>query len=367
MAVIEKNGNWWVDTYINGRRIRRKIGPDEETAKLAEMDLKVRAAKGEWLGIEQTKRMTFAEFCKEFMSKQAGKAENTIRSYDKTIRCHLVPFFGRLHLTDIRRKHVEDFVQERAGVAQHSTVNRELQQLKAILYTALRWNHLKENPAKGVKPLRLPEKEPPYLTRDQVAPLYEACDGWLHTFVAIALNTGLRISEILALKWEDIDTRNRAIKVRSDEEFTTKGRRNRAVPINDFLARALHRQPRHITCPFVIYNNQGRSPESTGVRYQFAKALKRAGLPHFRIHDMRHTFGTTLAANGVDVRTIQELMGHRDVTTTMRYLHAAPERMRGAVENLALDGTTQAEIEAEEDRKARQVGQDLDTGTLGQK
>ena len=64
MAVFKKNGNWWVDCYVNGQRMRRKVGPDKRTAELAEKDLKVRAAKGEWLGIEQTKRITFAEFCK---------------------------------------------------------------------------------------------------------------------------------------------------------------------------------------------------------------------------------------------------------------------------------------------------------------
>ena len=74
----------------------------------------------------------------------------------------------------------------------------------------------------------------------------------------------------------------------------------------------------------------------------------------FRIHDMRHTFGTTLAANGIDVRTIMELMGHTDIKTTMIYLHAAPSRMRGAVETLHLDGTTQEEVEEEEREKGHQ-------------
>ena len=74
-------------------------------------------------------------------------------------------------------------------------------------------------------------------------------------------------------------------------------------------------------------------PES--VRKRFTKAVKRAGLPHFTPHDLRSTFGTWLAADGVDVVTIKNLMGHTDVKTTMKYLHAAPNRMEWAVERLA--------------------------------
>ena len=78
---------------------------------------------------------------------------------------------------------------------------------------------------------------------------------------------------------------------------------------------------------------------------------------------MRHTFGTTLAAEGEDVRTIMELMGHVDLKTTMKYLHAAPDRMRRAVENLDLDGTTQAEVDEAEGQKLHRGRQDMGTGT----
>ena len=81
MGVFKKNGNWWIDCYLNGRRIRRRIGPDKRTAQLAEKDLKVRAARGEWFGIEQVKRITFEALCREFLSKQEGKAENTVLAY----------------------------------------------------------------------------------------------------------------------------------------------------------------------------------------------------------------------------------------------------------------------------------------------
>ena len=84
-------------------------------------------------------------------------------------------------------------------------------------------------------------------------------------------------------------------------------------------------------------------------------------MPYFRIHDLRHTFGTTLAAEGVDIVTIKDLMGHADITTTMKYLHAAPNRNRWAVQNLHLDGTTQKDLDSEKAQKMRPSSLDMDT------
>ena len=80
MAVFKKNGNWWVDCYLNGKRVRRKVGPDKRTATTVERDLKVKAAKGEWLGIRKGKPVTFAAFAKEFLGRLVGKAANTVQN-----------------------------------------------------------------------------------------------------------------------------------------------------------------------------------------------------------------------------------------------------------------------------------------------
>ena len=77
------------------------------------------------------------------MSKQAGTAETTVANYEVNCRLHLVPFFGNRYLSDIRPKHIDDYLQERAKAAQHTSVNLELFQRKAILNTAVRWGYLK--------------------------------------------------------------------------------------------------------------------------------------------------------------------------------------------------------------------------------
>ena len=81
------------DCYFNGRRIRRKVGPDKRTAELPEKDPKVRAVRGEWLGEEQMKRITFEAFFKNFLSEQARKAVRTMENYEVICRLHMILFF----------------------------------------------------------------------------------------------------------------------------------------------------------------------------------------------------------------------------------------------------------------------------------
>jgi integrase len=366
MAVKKRNGNWWVDTYVNGERLRRKIGPDKRTAELAEKNLKIKAAQGEWLDIHTAKRISFKAFCKEFISRQTGKAPGTIRSYTLAIDNHLVPYFGDRHLSEIRPRHVDEFLAEKANGLKLATARLLLQHLKHILNAAVRWNYLKESPARTVKTPNSPEREPRYFNRDELAAALNATSGRIQTLVILGANTGLRISEMLALRWEDIDFRRGLIKVRCDEDFTTKGKRNREVPMNGTVLDALQRHPRHLHSSLVFHSRTGESVPRDCIYRSFKKTLRDIGLGDYTVHTLRHTFGTQLAANGVDVRTIQELMGHTNIATTMKYLHAAPSRMQKAVENLHLDGTSEEVYERHFRPDSVRNGQDLVTGVAAQ-
>jgi integrase len=361
MAVKKRNGNWWVDTYVNGERLRRKIGPDKRTAELAEKNLKIKAAQGEWLDIHTAKRISFKAFCKEFSGRQTGKAPATVRSYTIAIDRHLVPYFGDRYLSEIRPKHIEDLLAEKTKDLKMSSVNLLLQHLKHILNAAVRWNYLKESPGRTIKPLNVPEREPLYFSRDDLAALLQATRGRMRTLVILGANTGLRISEMLALEWGDVDFRQGVIKVRCDEDFTTKGKRNRDVFMNSTAREALQRHPRHISGPLVFHTRSGGSPNKTHIWRSFKKTLRSIGLGDYTLHTLRHTFGTQLAANGEDVRSIQELMGHSNIVTTMKYLHAAPSRMKRAVENLHLDGTSEEQFERHFRPESQRNGQDLVT------
>jgi len=340
----EKSGKWLCDVWVGVHRVRRLL-PDKRTAELVEKDLKLKEARGEYLGIREVKAVTFEAFSRDYLkyvetNLSAGRREHV----ENVNRIALVPFFGTRYLKDITPKLVEDFKTEKARTLKASSVNEYLSVLKAMLNLAVKWEHIRDNPIKQVKRLKVDATEPPHLSVEEATRLQDACreDRDLYTFTALGLNTGMRVGEIVNLTWADVDLRRRIVKVRPKAKaegvkaWRVKTGDLRDIPVNDFLDGVLSRHPRHIASPYVLHHQNGTPYTEKFMGRPIERAGKRAGLSvHVHPHLLRHTFGTALAANGVDIETIRRLMGHADIHMTMRYLHAAPDRMKGAVETLA--------------------------------
>jgi integrase len=150
--------------------------------------------------------------------------------------------------------------------------------------------------------------------------------------VRIAAYTGLRLGELLALRWRDVDWSGSALTIEraisAGHEGTTKSGKVRRVPMADQAAAALERlsHRRHFTSQddLVFCNSIGRPVDGSALRRRYKRARDAAGLRPLRWHDLRHTFGSLLVAGGVDTVTVKEAMGHAQLTTTSRYLHARP-------------------------------------------
>ena len=145
--------------------------------------------------------------------------------------------------------------------------------------------------------------------------------------IVLGMNTGLRKGELFNLRWSDLDFETKQITVRK-----AKGRRFRSVPMNRSASEILLTHPRHKISAHIFHNPDG-SPWKD-IQGSFNAALARAGLPRIRIHDLRHSFVSNLVMAGVDLRTVQELAGHRSISTTIKYAHLAPRRLSAAVEEL---------------------------------
>jgi integrase len=160
----------------------------------------------------------------------------------------------------------------------------------------------------------------------------EAEDRQDAELIRVAAYAGLRQGELLALRWRDVDFAGSALTVAramsAGVESTTKSGRVRRVPLADQAAAALDRLSRreHFTAPgeLVFCNVFGRPLDGSALRRRYRRAQNAAEVRPLRFHDLRHTFGSLLAARGVDVVTIQSAMGHSALRTTGRYLHARP-------------------------------------------
>ena len=174
-------------------------------------------------------------------------------------------------------------------------------------------------------------KEPPgrvrFLSGGEVDELLNACPHYLKSIVIIALNTGMRRSEILTLKWSDIDFKRKTITL-----MKTKNNEIREIPINNVLYKELRKIPLHIRSNYVFCNRRGEPFQK--VQKGFQSALKRAGIEDFRFHDLRHTFASYLVMSGVYIRTVQQYLGHKKIEMTMRYSHLSPSHLEQGVNRL---------------------------------
>ncbi len=211
-----------------------------------------------------------------------------------------------------------------------STCNRYLQLAGKMFSLAVEEGYLEANPVRKIKSFSEKDtKKERILTYEEEEKLMENCSPNLKPIITVALNTGMRRAEILGLKWNQIDFEARMIKVER-----TKSEKVRYIPINDDLFKHfLKLKSDNGQSPFVFLNPETKQP-FLDMKTPFKRACRISGIEGMRFHDLRHTFATRLIANGIDIETVRDLLGHHSIVVTQRYVHSSDERRRKAVEIL---------------------------------
>jgi integrase len=145
----------------------------------------------------------------------------------------------------------------------------------------------------------------------------------------ISLHTGMRRGEILKLKWSDVDLNNRVITIQE-----SKSGKKRTIPIDETLLNAIKRLPSRFRREWVFPSPNDPSQPRHDFRRLTSETFDAAGFDDLHFHDLRHTFASHLVMNGVDLRTVQELLGHYSVSMTMKYSHLVPDHRTRAVKIL---------------------------------
>lgn len=227
---------------------------------------------------------------------------------------------------------IERYVSERLESKRRpapATVNRELELLRA----AMRWAHRRGEVPQVPRVARL--QQPPgrvrYLSDDEEVRLLAACSPRLRALVLLALHTGARLGELLALRWRDVDLAAGLLHLERSApggDLGTKSGQRRDVPANAVARQVLDGLGRGDAVELLL------GPWSAA-SHIFAAAAADAGIPDVRFHDLRHTFASRLVMCGVGLRTVADLLGHRTLAMVMRYSHLSPGHLRDAVEVLA--------------------------------
>lgn len=325
MGIYKRGKIWYLDYYVNGERKRERVGKSRRLAEMLLAKREVEITENKYFDIAKLKKVRFDKTAEDFLTWSQVHKKSFRR--DRSLVKNLMSYFGNRRLYQITSYEVEKYQSSRRQQVSAATCNREVACLKRIFNKAIEWGRARGNPVRKVKFFREDNKRLRYLSKKEIVQLLKECAPHLKPIVLFALNTGMRKSEILNLKWKDIDLQANLITVTE-----TKSGEFRKIPVNSQLRGVLEAIERHPDCPYV-FNYKGRRIED--VKKGFNKAVKRAGIEDFHFHDLRHTFASHLVMGGVSLVAVKELLGHKTIEMTLRYSHLSVENKRIALEILS--------------------------------
>jgi len=325
----DRPGFWISYKDAVGRRRRRKVeAATMEQAKRSRGSELVRAETARALGFTPPGKETFEEAAVQFLAHQRPRL--TPANYERErgiVEDHLKPFFAG-ELAGIRRAAVQRYITARLADVASGTVTKELNVLKHLLRLASEeWEYIPTNPARGVKAPKAAPGRVRYLQPTELRAVLESCPKWLKPIVALAVSTGMRRSEILGLRWLDVDLEHNRIMLPQ-----TKNGEGRIVYLNQMAAAAIKSLP--TTLETKATDQLFPSIPGPRVSVQFARECKRLNISDFSLHDLRHTAASWLRMSGSDIHTVAQLLGHKDLRMAARYQHLAPAFLAEAVGRL---------------------------------
>ncbi len=350
---------WYGSWRVGGRRVKRALGPkrtagaqDGLTRAQAEAELRRQIGTAR-ISVARADRRTIEEagvLYVEHLRTIKQRKRTTLADYEGYLRRHLVPYFGGRTVDRIEPEHVEAYMHAKLAGLSSKTVTNHLTFLHGLLGFCARRRWAGANPVAMVdRPpaVRQHARRIRFLQPVEVEALLRAVPhdmlGALeYPLYLCAVMTGLRQGELLALKWLDVDWTAGRIRVADNyprgftgEVDSPKSHYLRSVPMADRLAGELERyfQRSAFRGPHDLvfcHPQTGHVLDASKLRKRFVEAIDQAGVNAITFHELRHTFGTQMAAAGAPLRAVQEWLGHADAKTTEIYAHYAPDSTNGA-------------------------------------
>lgn len=309
-------------------------------------------------------KLTFGEAATEWLEYHARprKAPSSVVNDEAILEKELTPYFGKMRLADIQPHHIDTFIARKMEQMSNASVNRRLERIRAIFNYHMRRRAVSYNPMSAVAFLKVDPKPIRFWSLDEARCFlkyaeqkYMGTDSKaFYVLYLTALNTGMRMGELLALKWSAIDLNNRLITVcrtlchhTHQVRETTKGRRIRHVPINDSLLEPLRALMTSRNGSEWVFHTNGSLLDQNNIRNRHWKVDKReSGVTNIRFHDLRHTYASHFMMNGGDIFKLQAILGHADIRTTMQYSHFSKAFIRESANIAQFDtGTNVVQVD----------------------
>jgi integrase len=355
----KKPGEWWVFISRQGKRTSRKIGTDKKTAMEVAKKIEAKLVLTDFHLAQREKVPTFKEYAEQWLETyiKATKRLSTYRRYREVLK-HVYPDIGNLPIDKIKRGNVRDLLLklgEKKGLSK-STLSLAKDVVSGPLSYAMDAELILVNPTIGLtKHLQIQRNKQEHLdplNHEEVNLFLKTCLKMCpehYPFFLCAFRTGMRLGELLALHWGDVDWNRRFLRVERSYKLKqvtqTKNGRARRVDMSDQLIEVLRN---HFTrskeeglklglgsAPELVFHRKEEPIEQNHIRRIFKRILERAGLREIRIHDIRHTYASLLLSEGISPVYVKEQLGHSSIQMTVDiYGTWIPNSNRAAVNRL---------------------------------
>ena len=338
---------WWISYTQFGRQERRTLGvSDQKIAELMKAEIERNIERGK-AGLPQSyvdAYMLFEEYKRAVIKKKSV-------AYQRLMFNCLKPFLiyvqekKRMNLARVSVRDMEEHMCTRCHLSA-SSWNKELREIRRLFQFAIDREYLAQNPAAKVPLQQMIQYSVNVFTPEELNLIFQHAHPPTISFYRILLYTGMRTGEARHLRWSDVDLTpgSEHIKIRNTTTHPTKTRRDRVIPLSGEAVTLLQEliMSRRLDTPF-LFPGRGDKPRGTN-RNAWVACLKRIedqtgvkidrGYHMNGLHLFRHTFASYALASGVDIRTVQEWLGHSTITMTLRYTNLLPNQRQEQIRKL---------------------------------
>ena len=336
-----RRGDWWQLRFsVAGKRLEEHVNTRSITRareRASEIDrIVVEGSADELASLRESKTITLAELVDEFMAKTTNWEDSTKKG-TCGIRGAIVAEWGQLPVSEITTRMIDSYLSWRLdipdkadGRISKATANRYRSFLSRLFGQAMRWGYLSRNPASGASRYQEVENPRKALSNEEMNRLLAELQGRARAFALLAIDTGMRRSELNNLRWADVDM-DRGI-------ITVRGRKNKTFSVLKMTSRVhellveLRRAQRRSKLRSLYVLERNEEGKFIDHRRALSLAGERAGIGHVTPHMLRHTFATMALDAGAELYDVQAALGHKTPHMTMRYDHGRPERAQRVTE-----------------------------------
>lgn len=325
---------WWTKIRHDGKKVEKSLGTsNRKLAQAIEAKIRIEVIEGTYFKKSKRNKIIVASLISKYLEEHSKPNKGKItHKNDEYFSKRILQRFGNKLLNDVTPMHISKYITDRRndGVGD-VTINHELRLLRHAYNLAIHeWELIDQTPFARIKIPSGDVKRVRYLYPDEEERLMNALPQWLVPIVTIARETGLRLSNIINLEWNQVNIFSKMIILE-----TTKNGQPHSVPMTENVSNILRTLFVDKKNSYVFgFGKKGKPFNRCWVGKSFRDTCRKAGIENFRFHDLRHDFCSRLVQRGADLYSVAGLAGHKDIKTTQRYAHLSPEKLRSTIQIL---------------------------------